>query len=150
MKVHSMALIGTVFLGLTPFQIPTALGQSAMEASDHVGASPMQAARLIGKDVVDRGGHRLGVIQSVIVGPNGKIAQVVLDIGTWLEADKRIAVAWSSLRTDAEGRIVSTLTKETAARAKKYTYLDPSLSGSVITADGKPYDPTATISAANP
>ncbi len=150
MKIHCMALTGTILLGLSAFHIPSATAQTAqvdasLDASKVVTTSrPFDPARLIGQDVVDPHGRRLGEIQSVIVGPTGKAEQVVLDIGGWLEPFKRISVPWSDLKTDAAGQISSTLTRQAANQMKRYSYTDFSLSGTLIAEDGTAYVAPAT------
>ncbi len=41
---------------------------------------------LIGKNVVDANGDTVGEIDSVMVGPNGKVKNVVLDVSGWLQS----------------------------------------------------------------
>src|SRR5256885_5203715 len=138
MRLHSMALMGAVFLGVTSFQIPSAVAQTAMlETSAAVSGGSMEAAKLLGQEVLDPSGNRLGEIQSVIVGPTGKVSQIVLDIGSWLEADKRIPVPWADFSVNAAGQITSRLTKQTAAAARR---LAPSLNAGLLTEDGQAYD----------
>ncbi len=154
MKTHCMALLGTVLLGLIAFHIPSATAQTAqldasLDASKVATSKPLEPAKLIGQDVLDPRGQRLGEIQSVILGPTGNVSEVVLDFGGWLEPFNRIAVPWSAFKTNADGQITSTLTRKTALQAKRYTYTDFSLSGGLIAEDGKAYvaPANATVSA---
>ncbi len=51
-----------------------------------------------------------------MVNANGKVQAVVID-GGWLQPDKLIPVAWKDLRQTEDGKIVTSLTKDTATAA---------------------------------
>ena len=103
----------------------------------------VDAGRLIGKEVYDETGRKVGEIDSVMVDPKGKVSSVVLDVSGWLESEKLVAVKWTDLKTDAEGKIVSSLTLDSAKSAAAYAYKDKTLRGQVLTESGERYAATA-------
>jgi sporulation protein YlmC with PRC-barrel domain len=64
---------------------------------------------------------------------------VVLDVSSWLESEKLVAVKWSDLKTTPDGKIVSSLTKDSAKAAAAYAYKDKSLRGQILTESGERY-----------
>jgi sporulation protein YlmC with PRC-barrel domain len=109
-------------------------------ADTAVGANgEVDAGKLIGKEVYDGSGDKVGEIDSVMVDPKGKVTSVVIDVSGWLESEKLVSVPWSDLKTDADGKIMSSLTKENAKAATAYTYKDKSMRGQVLTESGEPY-----------
>jgi sporulation protein YlmC with PRC-barrel domain len=99
----------------------------------------VDAGKLIGKEVYDGTGNKVGEIDSVMVDPKGKVSSVVIDVSGWLESEKLVSVKWSDLKADQDGKIVSSLTKESAKAAAAYNYKDKSLRGQVMTESGEPY-----------
>ena len=112
----------------------TQIADTAINANGEV-----DAGKLVGKEVYDGAGDKVGEIDSVMVDPKGKVTSVVIDVSGWLESEKLVAVPWSDLKTDADGKIVSSLTKENAKAATAYTYKDKSMRGQVLTESGEPY-----------
>jgi len=99
----------------------------------------VDAGKLIGEEVYDANGDKVGEIDSVMVDPKGKVTSVVLDVSGWLESEKLVAVPWRDLKTDANGKIVSSLTKENAKADAGYSYKDPALRKQVLTESGERY-----------
>jgi sporulation protein YlmC with PRC-barrel domain len=112
----------------------TQVADTAMNANGEV-----DAGKLVGKEVYDGSGDKVGEIDSVMVDPKGKVTSVVIDVSGWLESEKLVSVPWSDLKTDADGKIMSSLTKENAKAATAYTYKDKSMRGQVLTESGEPY-----------
>jgi len=111
----------------------------AVLIADATVGGEVDAGKLIGKEVSDASGDKVGEIDSVMVSPKGKVSSVVIDVGGWLESEKLVAVKWADLKTDPDGKIVSSLTKESAKVAASYAYKDKSLRGQVLTESGEPY-----------
>jgi hypothetical protein len=86
-----------------------------------VGSAPND---YINQDVYDRAGQKLGTIQDMLVGPDGKMAAAVVGVGRFLGiGDKNIAVPFASLaveQRDASRRIVIDATKETLQAAPAF------------------------------
>jgi sporulation protein YlmC with PRC-barrel domain len=155
-------LIGSV-LGV--LAAPLALAQDAtnappapvsVNASTNLGVSAVDAGKLIGEDVIDGNGKTVGEIESVIVNPSGKVTSVVLDVSGWLESEKRISVPWKDIKADADGKIHSSLTKESAKAAADYAYNQDVNRGKVLNESGQVYasdgtqEPTTGTMTANP
>lgn len=99
----------------------------------------VDAGKLIGEEVYDASGDKVGEIDSVMVDPKGKVRSVVIDVSGWLESEKLVSVPWTDLKTDPDGRIVSSLTKESAKAATTYAYKDPNQRRQVLTESGERY-----------
>jgi sporulation protein YlmC with PRC-barrel domain len=110
----------------------------------------VDAGTLIGEEVYDGMGDKVGEIDSVMVDTKGKVTSVVIDVSNWLESEKLVAVAWSDLKTDPSGKIVSSLTKESAAAAAAYAYKDPTLRKQVQTESGERYAVAAPADGTQP
>lgn len=102
----------------------------------------VDAGKLIGQEVYDSAGEKVGEIDSVIVDPSGKVDSVVIDVSGWLESEKLVAVEWTDLKTGEDSKIVSSLTKDSAKAAAAYNYTDPALRGQVLTESGEHYAAT--------
>jgi sporulation protein YlmC with PRC-barrel domain len=131
----------TAMLGAAPFAMadnaivngtdPVQIAQAAEGEVD--------AGELIGQDVYDANGDKVGKIDSVMVDPNGEVNSVVIDVSGWLESEKLVSVEWSDLKTGEDDKIVSSLTKDSAEAAAAYEYKDQNLRGQVLTESGEPY-----------
>lgn len=102
-------------------------------------AGEVDAGKLIGEDVYDANGDKVGEIDSVMVDAKGKVTSVVIDVSGWLESEKLVAVKWSELKTGEDNKIVSGITKDSAKAAASYDYRDPALKGQVLTESGDRY-----------
>jgi sporulation protein YlmC with PRC-barrel domain len=147
--IHAMAQDSTAAPATQP--APT-----SANTSTNLGVTAVDAGNLIGEDVIDGNGKTVGEIESVIVNPKGKVTSVVLDVSGWLESEKRISVPWSDLKADADGKIHSNLTKESAQAAAGYAYSNDinrgkvlNETGQVYAADGTQEPTTADTTAAN-
>jgi sporulation protein YlmC with PRC-barrel domain len=118
---------------------PAKPAATSTNASTNLGVTAVDAGKLIGEDVVDANGKTVGEIESVIVDTKGKVTSVVLDVGGWLDGDKRISVPWSDLKADADGRIHTSLSKESAEAAAGYSYSDDVNRGKVLNESGQVY-----------
>jgi sporulation protein YlmC with PRC-barrel domain len=112
---------------------------TSVEASTNLGVTAVDAGKLIGEDVVDGNGKTVGEIESVIVDTKGKVTSVVLDVSGWLESKKLIAIQWKNLKSDSDGKIHTSLTKESAKAAADYAYSTDSNRGKVLNESGQVY-----------
>jgi sporulation protein YlmC with PRC-barrel domain len=130
----------TAMLGAAPF----AIADNAISTTDpvQIAQGEVDAGKLIGQEVYDAAGDKVGEIDSVMVDPNGKVDSVVIDVSGWLESEKLVAVEWSELKTGEDNKIVSALTKDSAKAAAAYNYKDPALRGQVLTESGERYAAT--------
>jgi sporulation protein YlmC with PRC-barrel domain len=128
-------------LGAAPFAMADGASVTGFDSLQiaQAAAGEVDAGKLIGEDVYDANGDKVGDIDSVMVDPNGKVTSVVIDVSGWLESEKLVAVKWSELKTGEDNKIVSGITKESAQAAASYDYRDPELRGQVLTESGDRY-----------
>ena len=142
---RALLLSGAVaaILGVAPFaamaEETIAVNAGATQIADTTAAGEVDAGKLIGEEVYDANGDKVGEIDSVMVNSKGKVSSVVIDVSGWLESEKLVAVPWSDLKTDADGKVVSALTKDSAKAAAAYDYKDPALRKQVLTESGDRY-----------
>ena len=134
----------TAMLGAAPFAMAD---KAIVTDTDFVqiaqaAAGDIDAGKLVGQEVYDANGDKVGEIDSVMVDPKGKVSSVVIDVSGWLESEKLVAVKWSDLKTGEDKKIVSSLTKDSAKAAAAYNYADPALRGQVLTESGERYAAT--------
>ncbi|HKP22758.1 MAG TPA: PRC-barrel domain-containing protein [Dongiaceae bacterium] len=131
----------TAVLGAAPYAMAdnAILTETNAVQIAQAAAGEVDAGKLIGQEVYDANGDKVGEIDSVMVTPKGKVASVVIDVSGWLESEKLLAVKWSDLKTGEDGKIVSALTKDSAKAATAYAYKDPALRKQVITESGERY-----------
>ena len=90
---RTLLLSGAVIamLGAAPFAIAD---NAISNTSDPVQIAQGEgdAGKLIGQEVYDAAGEKVGEIDSVMVDPNGKVDSVVIDVSGWLESEKLVAV----------------------------------------------------------
>ena len=82
------------------------VGSSYRAANDGPGPRVMGASTLIGDDVINRQGEKLGTIEEIMLDvPTGRIAYAVLSAGGFLGiGDKLFAIPWRSLTLDPENK----------------------------------------------
>ena len=118
-----------------------------LQLADATVSGDVDAAKLVGEEVYDAAGDKVGEIDAVMVDAKGKVSGVIIDISGWLQSEKLISVPWKDLKTDQDGRVVSSLTKESAESAEKYAYTDPALRKQVLTESGERYEADTTADA---
>jgi sporulation protein YlmC with PRC-barrel domain len=129
----------TAMLGAAPFM---AVADTSVPASVQVAqaaAGEVDAGELIGQEVYDAQGEKVGDIDSVMVDDRGQVTSVVIDMSGWLESEKLVPVQWSDLKRGKDDRITTSMTKESATSAEAYSYKDENLRGKVMTEAGEPY-----------
>lgn len=79
---------------------------------------------LVNQDIYNRNGEKIGTIKDLLVGPDGRMAAAIINIGRELGiGDKDVGVPYSSLeleRRDGGDRIVITATRETLNAAPAF------------------------------
>ena len=129
----------TAMLGAAPFALADTAISTSVDAVQ-VAEAAVDAGKLIGQAVYDANGDKVGDIDSVMVDAKGKVTSVVIDVSGWLESEKLVAVEWSDIKTGEDGKIVSSLTKDTAKAATAYEYKDKALRKQVLTESGERYE----------
>lgn len=57
------------------------------------------AQEMIGTEVIGEGGEQIGEVKDIIVGQDGHISKVVVEVGGWLEmGDQHIGVPWQNVK----------------------------------------------------
>lgn len=97
----------------------------------------VDAGSLIGKNVVDAKGDKVGEIDSVMVDASGKVKAVVLDVSGWLQSEKLVSMSWRDLTVTGDDVITSKMTVDEAKSARAYTYADENYRRKVLTEDGQ-------------
>jgi sporulation protein YlmC with PRC-barrel domain len=143
---RTLLLSGAVIavLGIAPFAVADSAivtDISSVQIAQSA-AGEVDAGKLIGQEVYDANGDKVGDIDSVMVDANGKVSSVVLDVSGWLESEKLVALKWSDLKTGEDNKITTALTKDSAEAAAAYDYSDPALRGQVLTESGERYAAT--------
>ena len=88
----------------------------------------IRASKMIGSVVYDVENVDIGKVQDVILDRNGRVASVVVDVGTFLGmGGKNVAVRLSDIKTD-NNRLTLDLTKELLQRAQTYQLENPDIS----------------------
>jgi hypothetical protein len=86
-----------------------------------IGTAPNE---YVNRDIYNRAGEHLGTIQDVLVGPDGKMAAAIINVGRYLGiGDKEVAVAFSTIqqqRGDSGLRIVIDATKDNLQAAPTF------------------------------
>jgi sporulation protein YlmC with PRC-barrel domain len=142
--MKSALLLGgavVAMLGAAPIAMAEGLATDPVQIAQ-AATGEIDAGKLIGEEVYDANGDKVGEIDSVMVDSKGKVTSVVLDVSGWLESEKLVAVKWSDLKTGEDNKIVSSLTKDSAKAAAAYDYKDPALRGQVMTESGERYAAT--------
>jgi hypothetical protein len=87
-----------------------------------IGASPNEYTN---QDVYNAAGENLGTIRDVLIGPDGKAAAAIINVGRFLGiGEKEIAVPFTALRVDRQGdsrRIVIDAMKDSVQAAPTFT-----------------------------
>jgi sporulation protein YlmC with PRC-barrel domain len=67
----------------------------------------------VNKEIYNRAGQRLGTIKDVLIGPDGKMTAVLLNVGQYLGlGDKEVAVPFFTVQRDSAQRVVIDVTKD--------------------------------------
>ena len=116
---RALLLSGAVsaMLGAAPFAMADnaiVIGTDSVQIAQ-AAEGEIDAGKLIGQEVFDANGDKVGEIDSVMVDPNGEVNSVVIDVSGWLESEKLVAVEWSDLKTGEDNKIVSSLTSSASA-----------------------------------
>jgi sporulation protein YlmC with PRC-barrel domain len=85
----------------------------APQAARHIGNNEMRASKLTGSAVYDQADQKIGSITDLIVAPDGRVADVVIGVGSFLGAgDKHVAVKMADLKHGKDNRLVLNTTKD--------------------------------------
>ncbi|MCC6912447.1 MAG: PRC-barrel domain-containing protein [Rhodospirillaceae bacterium] len=93
-----------------------------------------EAGKLIGQSVENTAGDRIGEVEAVNIGTDGKVTSVIVGVGGFLGVGERdVALGWKDLQiTDNGGKVVANLSKSNLESMKAYKYSDPKHRGTVF------------------
>ena len=94
-------------------------------------ATPAEVERLIGTDAVAADGRKVGKIENLLVGPNGRVDYVVLEWGGVLGlGERQVAVPWKDVTLNADNsQAIIDMTKEQLELAQRYDPDVPAAAG---------------------
>jgi sporulation protein YlmC with PRC-barrel domain len=92
--------------------------------SDQIKPDQMRASKIIGGTVYDRNNAKIGDVKDLVLDKDGKVADVVLDVGGFLGmGGKHVAVKMSDIKTD-NNRLTLDRTKDELQQAANYQLED--------------------------
>src|SRR5215468_2417627 len=111
MKRHLLFASGAAVLMLScPFMAVSSFAQDNTTTGTVVGSpTAVDAAKLIGRNVVNTNGDTVGEIDSVVIDQSGKVRYVIVGVGGFLGIGKKdVALAWSDMTISDNGEGVTT------------------------------------------
>ncbi len=130
-KPNITAAVAALFLATAPLTYAqTALAaQDTTVAGTSVGGiiqpDQIRASKMIGSTVYDVHNRDIGKVQDVILDRDGRVASVVVDVGTFLGmGGKNVAVRLSDIKSD-NNRLTLDLTKEQLQEAQAFQLENP-------------------------
>lgn len=135
---HAIVVLGmTAVMGAAP---ALAAGNTVSSANTTAGAAAMapfgkaEAGKLIGQSVETPAGERIGEVEAVNIGTDGKVSNVIVGVGGFLGVGERdVALAWKDLRISENGeKVVANLSKTSLEGMAAYKYADPKHRGTVF------------------
>ena len=88
----------------------------------------IDAERLIGRNINSPEGERVGEIDSVLIGRDGKIQAVIVGVGGFLGiGERKVAIDWNQLKfQDNDQRVVANVTRDQLKNMPEFQYSDNS------------------------
>ena len=127
----STAVAALLSAGLTA--MPSMIAHADVTATTSIG----QPEELIGKDVVDAQGNKVGDIDSVLIDKDGQVRYVIVGVGGFLGiGEQNVALRWDSVHLTEDGKdVVAPVTKESLSKLPPHRYGDAASSGKVYALD---------------
>lgn len=93
-----------------------------------------EAGKLIGQSVETPAGDRIGEVEAVNIGTDGRVSNVIVGVGGFLGVGERdVALSWKDLQITNNGaKVVANLTKSRLESMEPYKYSDPKQRGTVF------------------
>jgi sporulation protein YlmC with PRC-barrel domain len=140
MKLHLLSASAAAALILSFTLVPAAaLAQDNTTATGTVMASPnaVDAANLIGRNIVNTNGDTVGEIESVVIDQSGKVRYVIVGVGGFLGIGKKdVALAWDELAISENGeKVTTTATKDQLAALPEHKFPEAVKPGTVYSYD---------------
>ena len=122
-KPNMTAAVAALLIATAP------LAYAATGAASHtVQPDQIRASKMIGSSVYSSQNADIGTVQDVIVNRDGRVASVVVDVGTFLGmGGKDVAVRFSAIKSDNNNnnRLILDMTKAQLEAAQSYQLVNP-------------------------
>ncbi|MDP2332963.1 MAG: PRC-barrel domain-containing protein [Reyranella sp.] len=101
-------------------------------------AATADTRKLIGRNIQNAQNETIGEIKSIHVGPDGKVAAVIVGVGGFLGlGDREVRLAWTDLNVMNNGEKVTVdMTKDQLKAQPEYKYSDQAHRGQIFTDTG--------------
>lgn len=132
----ALSILGLAGVGVAEAQT-TSPGPSTPPATTAASPARMQGAdaqKLLGREVRNAQGDKVGEIKSIQLDKDGVVSAVIVSVGGFLGiGDREVALAWKDIAVSDNGEKVSTaLTKEQLQALQPYRYADPKHRGTAF------------------
>ena len=123
------AAMAALFLAAAPLAYAQAAPQDTtvamISSSGIIQPDQIRASKMIGSSVYDVQNRDIGKVQDVILERDGRVAAVIVDVGTFLGmGGKDVAVRFSDIKAD-NNRLTLDMTKEQLQQAQAYQLENP-------------------------
>lgn len=124
-KSSLLAAVSVVSI-LAAAPVALAANQTTPTGAQTQSAPPIDADRLIGKDLINPKGEKVGEIESVLIDQNNIVAGIVVGVGGFLGIGERdVAIDWRQVSVVNGGeKVTTTLTAEELKAMPPYEYKD--------------------------
>ena len=104
---------------------------ASAQASRHMRDDQIRASKLIGAVVYDPADQKIGMVDELVLNPDGKVADVVLGVGGFLGAgEKRVAVPMAELKRGKNEHFVLAATKDSLKQMANFELKTAGTAGS--------------------
>jgi len=92
--------------------------------------------KIIGRDLLNASKDKIGTIDSVMLGREGKVQAVIVNVGGFLGlGEKNVAIDWADISVSQDGKTITTaLTKDQLKALPEYRYADDKKRGTAFDA----------------
>ena len=149
----ALTIVSLTAVGMAQAQTPPSSSPPAAATGSPASVRGADAQKLLGRDVRNEQGDKIGEIKSIQLDQDGAVSAVIVSVGGFLGiGDREVALAWKDIAVANNGEKVSTaLTKDQLQALPPYRYADPKHRGTAfrdMPADAKPSAAPAPSTAA--
>jgi hypothetical protein len=96
----------------------------------------VDAHKIIGRDLLNASKDKIGTIDSVMLGREGKVQAVIVNVGGFLGlGEKNVAIDWADITVSQDGKTITTaLSKDQLKALPEYRYADNKKRGTAFDA----------------
>ncbi len=128
-KRNMTAAVAALFMATAPLAYAQSAGHDTtvamVSSTGIIQPDQVRASKMIGSSVYDVQNRDIGKVQDVILDHDGRVAAVVVDVGTFLGmGGKDVAVRLSDIKAD-NNRLTLDMTKEQLQQAQAYQLENP-------------------------